>query len=308
MVEQDLSYIIKFDIPKDKAIKTSDFVEGMKEVLSSLEEFNSAIVKSVDKEIELVSYIEELSAGSIKYKLRDVIKNISEEDVDKFVDKPIKTTIAAVVKKCRKIALEKLDETKDLALEERKMKIVNPIRAEIEASDNQNLIKGMAIDEEKLLFSLSKMSAASHKLQGNCSFIPSESEKEIKIDDSFDIRFIPTLAKEDEEIEEPPQYINGHITIYSPVFDATKTKWKFEYNKSIETIDISKVDIANFILKRGKVVVGDCFKVKLEVVEKKIKNGYKNDYSVVEVLGFIEGNEQKEFQYSFKKEEDEKNY
>ena len=52
-------------------------------------------------------------------------------------------------------------------------------------------------------------------------------------------------------------------------------------------------------------MVGDCFKVKLEIVEKKTKNGDKNDYSVIEVLDFISGNEQENLFEFFKKKEDE---
>ncbi len=39
-------------------------------------------------------------------------------------------------------------------------------------------------------------------------------------------------------------------------------------------------------MERGKVVVGDAFRVKMEVVENRRKNGYKQYFTVVEVLEF----------------------
>ena len=78
---------------------------------------------------------------------------------------------------------------------------------------------------------------------------------------------------------------------------ATSKRWNFLYNGNQEEIDISETSIAKDVLARGKIVIGDSWKVKMEVKEKKIKNGYKNDYRVVEVFDFIPGQEQMDFNF-----------
>lgn len=106
---------------------------------------------------------------------------------------------------------------------------------------------------------------------------------------------ITTIPIEDDDSE--PQYLVGHITIYSPVFDTKGKIWKFKYNGNVEAIDIGETSIASDILSRGKVIVGDTFKVKMEVQEKKTEGGYKNTYKVIEVLDFIPGEDQSEMRF-----------
>ena len=83
------------------------------------------------------------------------------------------------------------------------------------------------------------------------------------------------------------QMIVGHIVIHSPQFDLRARSWKFKWNDRIESINIAQANIAKTIIERGRVNVGDAFKVKMEVKEKKIKSGFKHQYKVVEVLGFV---------------------
>lgn len=73
MVEQNLTYSIIFDIPKDP-ISVDEFAKGMQETLSSLEEINNAIACGINTSIKVVSYIENIEAGSIKFKLKDAAK------------------------------------------------------------------------------------------------------------------------------------------------------------------------------------------------------------------------------------------
>ena len=105
------------------------------------------------------------------------------------------------------------------------------------------------------------------------------------------------VSLDDTEEEPESQYIVGHITVYKPELSATSKRWNFLYNGNQEEIDISETSIAKDVLARGKIVIGDSWKVKMEVKEKKIKNGYKNDYRVVEVFDFIPGQEQTDFNF-----------
>lgn len=85
-----------------------------------------------------------------------------------------------------------------------------------------------------------------------------------------------------------PQTITGHIVIHQPTFDPLSKKWKFKWNGRVESIDISNTDIADTVLKRGGVRVGDAYKVKMEIMEKRMKNGcYKQYFKVIEVLKFV---------------------
>jgi hypothetical protein len=104
--------------------------------------------------------------------------------------------------------------------------------------------------------------------------------------------FVYTEPKQniDENIE--LQYRTAHITIYAPILDTDSKKWKFKMNEKIESIDISECNIAETIMQRGKIVFGDTFKVKLEIIERKTEKGYKDDYKVIEVMEFKEGIEQ----------------
>ena len=91
-----------------------------------------------------------------------------------------------------------------------------------------------------------------------------------------------------------PQYITAHITVHEVFFGSRTKKWEFIYNGRVERIDISSTDIGSKILKRGKAVVGDTYKVKLELIERNTPSGYKTDYKVIEVIDFYPGKEQEE--------------
>lgn len=106
------------------------------------------------------------------------------------------------------------------------------------------------------------------------------------------------------EEEIAPQSIVGHIVVHSPIFDAKSKSWEFVYSSSIVTIDISETSIVVDALKRRKVVVGDTYKVQLEITEKKTEAGYKNTYKVLKVLDFVPGAEQAEMNF-IKKVDDE---
>lgn len=121
----------------------------------------------------------------------------------------------------------------------------------------------------------------------SATFVHGRSERAIDAKAAKSIREA-TIA---EEVEKP-QYIVGHIIVYAPVLEDGAKKWKFTYNGNVENIDISETSIAAETVARGRVFVGDTYKVKMEITEKKIEGGYKNTFKVVEVFDYIPGDEQ----------------
>lgn len=116
------------------------------------------------------------------------------------------------------------------------------------------------------------------------TFIHKKSENSFQAEDAREFGDA-TCIDLDPEAEE--QEITGHIVIYSPVFDAGSKHWKFKWNDRVESIDVSKTTIPETILSRGKVVVGDAFKVKLSVSEKKTKKGYRQKFRIKDVISFV---------------------
>lgn len=47
------------------------------------------------------SYVEDIEKGSIKWWLRDKLYKLDDNAIEKFVDKPFKTTLAGVLKHCK---------------------------------------------------------------------------------------------------------------------------------------------------------------------------------------------------------------
>ena len=64
-----------------------------------------------------------------------------------------------------------------------------------------------------------------------------------------------------EQVES--QVIAVWIRVYSPVYEEDARNWRFEFWKTHETIDISKIDFAENAIKRGGAVDNDTYKVKL---------------------------------------------
>jgi hypothetical protein len=105
---------------------------------------------------------------------------------------------------------------------------------------------------------------------------------------------VPSLVEEQPE----PQEIVAHITIYSPVLDPKASVWRFKILGNVQSVDIQDSGIVEDILRRGKVVVGDSWKVRLSVTEKRSKGGgFKPEFKVIEVLGFTAGLEQGELEW-----------
>jgi hypothetical protein len=112
---------------------------------------------------------------------------------------------------------------------------------------------------------------------------------ELKIDQDCAAELQKAYADSEES---EPQPFSAHIVIYAPVLDKDSKKWRFKFNNRVETIDISETKIAEDARKRGKVVWGDTYHVKMEMREHKTRTGdFKIDYKVKEVIAFRPGDE-----------------
>lgn len=94
------------------------------------------------------------------------------------------------------------------------------------------------------------------------------------------------VANIDPEVEETPAW----LSVYSPVYDASATNWRFRLGKDIIYADISETDIAKQALSRGAVNVEDAYQVRLQITTEFDEKGEKEDptYKVLEVVRFIE--------------------
>lgn len=110
-----------------------------------------------------------------------------------------------------------------------------------------------------------------------------------------------------ETEETDPQIFTAHILIYSPVLDLRAKKWRFKFAGKTETIDISETQIAQDAIQRGSVNIGDTYRVKLEMIERKKPSGeYVPEYKIKEVLKFIPGYRERQQSLDFNPEAGDK--
>jgi len=84
----------------------------------------------------------------------------------------------------------------------------------------------------------------------------------------------------------PPQVVDARLTIHSPTFDPHSKTWKFIYGGNVIAADISGSGVAEDVMRRGAISIGDAYLVKLEITERQTQSGrFKNHYRV---LGFSE--------------------
>ena len=112
------------------------------------------------------------------------------------------------------------------------------------------------------------------------------------------------LATKDEETFEP-QTVVAHLQVTRPDFDSESRIWRFRYGGKTVSVDISETDIADQVRARGYVRIGDTWRVKLLVTEKRTASGqYRNEYKVAEVLEFIRASRQVAFPFIANDDED----
>ena len=91
-----------------------------------------------------------------------------------------------------------------------------------------------------------------------------------------------------EDTQLAPQVIDARLTIYAPVFSQESHIWKFVYGGKIISVDISNSGIAEDLLRRGEVKIGDAYLVKLEVTEHQTDKGsFRNRYHAISYSQFL---------------------
>lgn len=273
----DTTYEIIFQLPEDGGVRSSDFIAGMDLFIKGLEGFNKSILGAIQSDIEVITYIEEISAGSVRFNLQDRLKKISDDDIDSFIDNPSKAILKKCLKRARDFVIKKLDEGKDLPQLEREQGISMGVAQIINSSDISKIID-IQPDNYKLLKSVSDMSQGAMKTGGNVLY------ERIAVEKNFN-----AIGEDDELVE--PQTVKARIFIKKPdILDDNTKYWIFEYNNKNIKIDISNTTIARDMTKFIK---GDNYIVMLEITEiKNVSGKYKTAYKIKEILEFIRGPEQ----------------
>lgn len=117
--------------------------------------------------------------------------------------------------------------------------------------------------------------------------------QEIKKEDAAAIRRSHSELLQQVQESYEPQIITAHLQVSRPDFSENAKVWKFRYGDRIVPVDISESTIAEQVRQRGLVRMGDTWRVRMSVTERKTGgNSFRVDYKVIEVLGFTEGAEQ----------------
>ena len=267
----------------------------MNDFLELINEFNHSIVNGIDDTYTVASYIEDFASGSIKWWLVDKLNKVSDSAIDKFVDSPVKTTIASILKISKKKTIEYLssNQYQNVTPHERKQHIIEPILKEIESKKeelNKDVLvpRVIDIDETRLLKSLSKMSEISKDLQENISFISDYEGSEqfvispnIQYDD-----FVDYLHNEGEDVVS----VSEHEQLFSIVSVVFKqgNKWRlFDGNKEIN----ASIKDSHFLddVENGNITFaeGDRLQCVVKLTQLETPRGLKNNYEITEVKKHI---------------------
>jgi hypothetical protein len=231
-IDKNNWYCIKFDTPKN--ITALEFSKKMNAFLEEIEAFNHSIVNGIDETYTVASYVEDFETGSVKWWLLDKLQKTDDKAIEKFVDSPVKTTIAGILKFAKTKAIEALQN--DLTKEERKIKIINPIVEEIERKrlelERHGLSSPIKLNEDKMFSSLSNMSNISKSLDGKVSFIEKfeenkENEKVIAIPQNFEYKAENNTDNNKETIDYPAIIVNEPFICLTPT-SKENCLWEFE--------------------------------------------------------------------------------
>ena len=296
-------YCIKFDVPKDKNITALEFSQKMNAFLEQIDEFNHSIITGIDDTYTVASYVEDFESGSVKWWLLDKLNKIDDRAIDKFVETPIKTTIAGILKKSKRKAIEYLgnDDFKKIPIEEKKMKIITPIIEEIESKQkdlgNNILLPQININEEKLLKSLSNMSEISKELEENISFIDDYNfqDKQITIPKDFAYDDVATNVETEQEniVEEEAkdnrllQNINEIQDIYTLLTPTSKEdcKWELEDNGSKIKCTMEDAEFFNkYCSNQEKLGGNEKLKIKMRIETFLEADKIKKEYSILKII------------------------
>lgn len=291
--EKNLNYSIIFDVPEG-GVEVNTFVEGMQDCLLALEEINNAIVGGIDTSIQVVSYIERLSAGSVDFELKDQIKNSKNDRAEKAIE----ATVAGVASvygdssgmillslKAAKDAIFKINE-KRISNKQKRDEIKSEITTILKSSNLNNDLKGYYLDEKRLNSAIGHFAKGVKKTGDNVFYKGSIEVEKQRINSS-----LADYSEDQKEIAEQEEEgkIIGENTADKILILLTPTSkegcmWEFEdENKikcTIEDEQFFKDYVAGKIALHGREIM----KVKLKTVQKLLEGKkIKNEYFALEL-------------------------
>jgi hypothetical protein len=296
--KQDLTYSIIFDIPKKEQISVDEFVKGMQECLSALEEINNVIAGGIDTSIKVISYIESLEAGSIEFKLKDEVKSKKNDDAIEALSASLVTVatgdltsfIPIVLKKSRD-AIIKI-QGKSIENKEKKKLIEEAITKELNDSGINNELKGYYLDKTRLSKAIKHFSKGVQKTGDNVFYKPSKTERKIKINSSManeEEALMPIIEDEEKDLKN-----TSEITDIYQLLTPTSKKdylWEFEENEGKIRCKMEDKEFFNkYILNQIKLGGNEKLKIKMKIetfLEKKSKK-IKKEYTILEVIEVFE--------------------
>ena len=160
-----------------------------------------------------------------------------------------------------------------------------------EGDDNRIEVHNHVYDmsENKRILSATTGALAPLKTEGIDSVeFRSEDSGAVKYDKD-DATDIETSCQTDEVEEDyEPQEIEARLEIYGPIFDVKAEAWRFNYGGDHIYADITETSIAQDAIERGRVSVGDMYRVKMEITEYRTPTKQlRKKYKILEVLDFI---------------------
>ncbi len=166
MTEIEQWYCFKFDVPKTNAVTASELIRKMSSFMDAIEDFNRAVVHSSDETFVVTSYVEDIQTGSIRWWLVDKLHRLDDKAIDRFVDQPVRTMVASMLKKLKQVTIETLEKNDGQPIEVIEQKVieaVEKVEKEYQKQLPQNLLgEGkISIEKAKILMATSKMSQLS---------------------------------------------------------------------------------------------------------------------------------------------------
>ncbi len=94
------------------------------------------------------------------------------------------------------------------------------------------------------------------------------------------------LDSEPEELTQDDNTIDAWLSVYSPVYDMKPKKWRFWYGDNHYYMNIENSGIKELVISNGGALIGDKFRVKLQITQKNVEDKIVNEYKIVKVLEF----------------------
>ena len=287
----DLSYSIVFDVPKEGQIEVSKFADGMQDCLMALEEINHCIVKSIDSSIQVISYIEELKAGSVEFKCEDKVKEDKSKKADQLIEitgavlSALQGDYAPTVVFALKQAKECIFEINNTRLEkiEKKQKMYSAIEKILKDSNLNSDLKDFYLDSKALNKAVDHFYKGVQKTN-NSVFYKSETIPKTHINAEY---FEPY-----EENKLSPELQNENIVIdtYMLLTPTSKENCLWEFNDEDKKIKCKMTDIAFFEdYKSNRIKLGGNEKMKIQMKVQTFLDDDKltKEYQILKVLEVI---------------------